>query len=172
LLADDMGLGKTLQLLSLLSWFYERNPEAPPSLIVAPPVLMQNWKNEARNFFNNFPEILLLHADGLSARRQPKQFIDQSLLDKKIANLLTPNWLGSAKVVLTTYETVRDYEFSLARQEFTVMICDEAQKIKTPNAQSTTAAKKQKAKFRIACTGTPVENSLADLFTYVSLLQS
>lgn len=171
LLADDMGLGKTLQLLSLLSWFYERNPEAPPSLIVAPPVLMQNWKNEARNFFNNFPEILLLHAEELSARRQPKQFIDQSLLDKKISNLLTPNWLGSAKVVLTTYETVRDYEFSLARQEFTFMICDEAQKIKTPNAQSTTAAKKQKAKFRIACTGTPVENSLADLWCLFDFIQ-
>ena len=171
LLADDMGLGKTLQLLSLLSWFYERNPEAPPSLIVAPPVLMQNWKNEAKNFFNNFPEILLLHAEGLSARRQPKQFIDQSLLDKKIVNLLTPNWLGSAKVVLTTYETVRDYEFSLARQEFTFMICDEAQKIKTPNAQSTTAAKKQKAKFRIACTGTPVENSLADLWCLFDFIQ-
>ena len=130
LLADDMGLGKTLQLLSLLSWFYERNPNAAPSLIVAPPVLMENWKNEAKNFFNNFPEILLLHADGLSARRQPKQFIDQALLDKKIANLLIPNWLGAAKVVLTTYETVRDYEFSLAKQEFTFMICDEAQKIK------------------------------------------
>jgi hypothetical protein len=171
LLADDMGLGKTLQLLSLLSWFYERNPDTPPSLIVAPPVLMQNWKNEAKNFFNNFPEILLLHAEGLSARRQPKQFIDQSLLDKKIANLLIPNWLGSAKVVLTTYETVRDYEFSLAKQEFTFMICDEAQKIKTPNAQSTTAAKKQKAKFRIACTGTPVENSLADLWCLFDFIQ-
>ncbi len=171
LLADDMGLGKTLQLLSLLSWFYERNPNAAPSLIVAPPVLMQNWKNEARNFFNNFPEILLLHAEGLSARKQPKQFIDQSLLDKKIANLLTPNWLGSSKVVLTTYETVRDYEFSLAKQEFSFMICDEAQKIKTPSAQSTTAAKKQKAKFRIACTGTPVENSLADLWCLFDFIQ-
>ena len=171
LLADDMGLGKTLQLLCLLSWFYERNPNASPSLIVAPPVLMKNWGNEAKNFFNNFPEILLLHAEGLSARRQPKQFIDQSLLDKKIANLLTPNWLGTAKVVLTTYETVRDYEFSLARQEFTFMICDEAQKIKTPNAQSTTAAKKQKAKFRIACTGTPVENNLADLWCLFDFIQ-
>lgn len=171
LLADDMGLGKTLQLLSLLSWFYEHNPNAAPSLIVAPPVLMQNWKNEAKNFFNNFPEILLLHAEGLSARKQPKQFIDQSLLDKKIANLLTPNWLGSAKVVLTTYETVRDYEFSLAKQEFSFMICDEAQKIKTPSAQSTTAAKKQKAKFRIACTGTPVENSLADLWCLFDFIQ-
>ncbi|QKM62678.1 SNF2-related protein [Polynucleobacter antarcticus] len=171
LLADDMGLGKTLQLLSLLSWFYERHPTAAPSLIVAPPVLMQNWKNEAKNFFNNFPEILLLHADGLTVRKQPKKFIDQALLEKKITNFLIPNWIGSAKVVLTTYETVRDYEFSLGRQEFTFMICDEAQKIKTPNAQSTKAAKKQKAKFRIACTGTPVENSLADLWCLFDFIQ-
>jgi SNF2-related domain/Helicase conserved C-terminal domain/Restriction endonuclease len=171
LLADDMGLGKTLQLLSLLSWFYERNPDSPPSLIVAPPVLMKNWKNEAEKFFNNFPEILLLHADGLNHRKQPKQFIDESLLKKKIANLLVPGWLGSAKVVLTTYETVRDYEFSLAKQDFVFMICDEAQKIKTPNAQATTAAKKQKAKFRIACTGTPVENSLADLWCLFDFIQ-
>jgi hypothetical protein len=171
LLADDMGLGKTLQLLSLLSWFYERNPDSPPSLIVAPPVLMKNWKNEAAKFFNNFPEILLLHADGLNHRKQPKQFIDNSLLEKKIANLLIPGWLGTAKVVLTTYETVRDYEFSLAKQDFVFMICDEAQKIKTPNAQSTTAAKKQKAKFRIACTGTPVENSLADLWCLFDFIQ-
>jgi SNF2 family DNA or RNA helicase len=86
ILADDMGLGKTLQLLSLLSWFYERNPDASPSLIVAPPVLMQNWKNEAKNFFNNFPEILLLHTEGLSARRQPKQFIDQEESERARGN--------------------------------------------------------------------------------------
>jgi hypothetical protein len=171
LLADDMGLGKTLQLLCLLSWHYEKNPDAPPSLIVAPPVLMQNWQNEAKNFFSEFPEILLLHADGLNKRKQPKEFIDKSLLEKKIANLLVPNWLGSTKIVLTTYETIRDYEFSLAKQDFDFMICDEAQKIKTPNAQATTAAKKQKSKFRIACTGTPVENSLADLWCLFDFIQ-
>ncbi len=171
LLADDMGLGKTLQLLCLLSWHYEKYPDAPPSLIVAPPVLMENWQNEAKNFFSEFPEILLLHSEGLNKRKQPKEFIDKSLLDKKIANLLVPNWLGSAKVVLTTYETIRDYEFSLAKQDFDFMICDEAQKIKTPNAQATTAAKKQKSKFRIACTGTPVENSLADLWCLFDFIQ-
>ena len=171
LLADDMGLGKTLQLLCLLAWHYELNPDALPSLIVAPPVLMQNWQNEASNFFTDFPEILLLHAEGLNKRKQPKEFIDKSLLEKKIANLLVPNWIGNAKIVLTTYETIRDYEFSLAKQDFVFMICDEAQKIKTPNAQATTAAKKQKSKFRIACTGTPVENSLADLWSLFDFIQ-
>jgi len=171
LLADDMGLGKTLQLLTVLAEHYETNPSSPPSLIVAPPVLMNNWVNEAAKFFINFPEILLLHGLGLTERRQPKSLIAQGLLDKKISNLLMPNWLGSAKIVITTYEAVRDYEFSLAKQDFTFLICDEAQKIKTPNALVTLALKKQKSNFRIACTGTPVENNLADLWCLYDFIQ-
>ena len=171
ILADDMGLGKTFQLLTVLASHYQRRPNDPPSLIVAPIALMKNWINEADKFFNNFPEILLLHGRNLDIRRQPKAQIADSLLDKKIDSLLKPGWLGSAKVVLTTYEVLRDYEFSLARQDFAYMICDEAQKIKTPNTLVTLAAKKQKAKFRIACTGTPVENSLADLWCLFDFIQ-
>lgn len=171
ILADDMGLGKTLQLLSVLAENYEKNPLSAPSLIVAPPALMENWVNEAAKYFNNFPEILLLHGEGLVERRQPKSFIDKGLLDKKISSLLIPNWLGNAKIVITTYEIIRDYEFSLAKQEFRFVICDEAQKIKTPNALVTLALKKQKASFRIACTGTPVENSLADLWCLFDFIQ-
>jgi hypothetical protein len=171
ILADDMGLGKTFQLLTVLASHYQKRPNDPPSLIVAPIALMKNWTNEANKFFDNFPEILLLHGRNLDIRRQPKGQIADSLLDKKIDSLLKPGWLGTAKVVLTTYEVLRDYEFSLARQDFTYMICDEAQKIKTPNTLVTLAAKKQKAKFRIACTGTPVENSLADLWCLFDFIQ-
>jgi len=171
ILADDMGLGKTLQLLTLLASHYQNRPTDPPSLIVAPIALMKNWINESSKFFDNFPEILLLHGRNLDIRKQPKGQIAQALIDKKIDSLLIPSWLGDAKVVLTTYEVLRDYEFSLARQDFVYMICDEAQKIKTPNALVTLAAKKQKAKFRIACTGTPVENTLADLWCLFDFIQ-
>jgi superfamily II DNA or RNA helicase len=171
ILADDMGLGKTIQLLTVLAEHYERNPNDPPSLIVAPIALMKNWIQEAEKFFIDFPEILLLHKKELDIRKQPKGQIDDRLQKLHITNLLKPNWLGTAKVVLTTYEVLRDYEFSLARQDFTYMICDEAQKIKTPNAMITLAAKKQKAFFRIACTGTPVENSLADLWCLFDFIQ-
>ena len=171
LLADDMGLGKTLQLLTFIASHYEKHPNDPPTLIVAPIALMRNWQNEAAKFFNNFPEILPLFGKDLDVRKQPKAQIDESLKERKISNLLRPNWLGTAKVVLATYEGLRDYEFSLARQEFVFMICDEAQKIKTPNALVTLAAKKQKARFRIACTGTPVENSLADLWCLFDFVQ-
>jgi hypothetical protein len=73
--------------------------------------------------------------------------------------------------VLTTYETLRDLEFSFAAEKWSIMICDEAQRIKNPNAMVTRAAKKQNAIFRVACTGTPVENTLADLWCLFDYVQ-
>jgi len=73
--------------------------------------------------------------------------------------------------VVTTYEVLNSYEFSLARQPFAFVICDEAQRIKTPGTQATIAAKALKADFRIACTGTPVENTLADLWCLFDFVQ-
>ncbi|GAB7535224.1 SNF2-related protein [Burkholderia sp. 3C] len=172
LLADDMGLGKTLQLLSVLAWYYEFNPNAAPSIIFAPKSLLENWANEARKFFNeSFPEVLVLYGDKLSDRKQPLGLIDSQLQDKGIVELLKPNWAGTAKVIVTTYEVLTSYEFSLAKQPLALLICDEAQRIKTPGTMVTLAAKKLKADFRIACTGTPVENSLADLWCLFDLVQ-
>lgn len=172
LLADDMGLGKTLQLLSVLGWYYETNPNAAPSVIFAPKSLLENWSNEARKFFNeSFPELLVLYGEELKDRKQPLGLIDSQLRDKGIVELLKPNWAGTAKVIVTTYEVLTSYEFSLAKQPFAFLICDEAQRIKTPGTLVTLAAKKLKADFRIACTGTPVENSLADLWCIFDLVQ-
>ncbi|MDO9074110.1 MAG: SNF2-related protein [Rubrivivax sp.] len=172
LLADDMGLGKTLQLLSLLAWYYEVNPNAAPSIIFAPKSLVENWANETRKFFNDsFPEVLVLYGDALTERKQPLGLIDSQLRDKGIVELLRPAWPGAAKVIVTTYEVLTSYEFSLAKQPFAFLICDEAQRIKTPGTLVTLAAKKLKADFRIACTGTPVENSLADLWCLFDLVQ-
>lgn len=171
LLADDMGLGKTLQLLCLLANHYEKNPDSPPSMIVAPVTLLDNWEQEVTKFFKNFPPVLRLHGNMLKQYKQPKELIDLQLLNENITNLLQPDWLGNAKLVITTYEIVRSYEFSLARQEFSFLICDEAQKIKNPTAIATLAIKKQKARFKIACTGTPVENHLVDLWNLFDWVQ-
>jgi HJR/Mrr/RecB family endonuclease len=172
LLADDMGLGKTLQLLSLLGWYYETTPTAPPSIILAPKSLLENWVNESRKFFTgSFPEVLSLYGDELRARKQPLSLIDGQLREKGIVDLLKPNWVGAAKIVVTTYDVLTSYEFSLAKQPFTFLICDEAQRIKTPGTMVTLATRKLKADFRIACTGTPVENSLSDLWCLFDLVQ-
>lgn len=171
-LADDMGLGKTFQLLALMASLIERVPNIEPMLVVAPVSLLENWAEEVGRFFmpNSLP-ILTAYGDTLKKLRVPRQQIEQRLqTEDGLIKFLRPNWVGTAKLVLTTYETLRDLEFSFAAQKWAIMVCDEAQRIKNPAAMVTRAAKKQNVAFKIACTGTPVENTLADmwcLFDYV-----
>lgn len=171
-LADDMGLGKTFQLLALMAWLLERDPSTSPMLVVAPVSLLENWAEEAAKFFvpGALP-LLTAYGPSLADLRVPRTQIDQRLLaEDGLVKFLRPDWVGDAKVVLTTYETLRDLEFSFAAQKWSLMVCDEAQRIKNPAAMVTRAAKKQNVAFKIACTGTPVENTLADmwcLFDYV-----
>lgn len=171
-LADDMGLGKTLQLLALMAWLLECDPNMSPMLIVAPVSLLENWTEEVNKFF--VPGVLPLltaYGDSLESLRVPRPQIDERLrMEDGLVKFLRPDWVGNAKLVLTTYETLRDLEFSFAAQKWSLMVCDEAQRIKNPAAMVTRAAKKQNVAFKIACTGTPVENTLADiwcLFDYV-----
>lgn len=172
LLADDMGLGKTLQLLCVLGRYYEQNPNAAPSIIFAPKSLLENWHNETQKFFTpSFPRVLVLFDEELKARKQPLGLIDSQLQQKGIVDLLKPGWVGGAKVIFSTYEVLTSYEFSFAKQPFAFVICDEAQRIKNPGALVTMSVKKLKADFRVACTGTPVENSLADLWCLFDFVQ-
>ena len=173
LLADDMGLGKTLQLLCFIGEYLETAEDKKPALVVAPVSLLENWESEINRFFSaKFGKVLSLYGDNLKQRKIPKHLISSQLRnDYGITNLLEDNWLGGADIVLTTYETMRDLEFSLGRVDWSIMICDEAQKIKVPTAMVTKAAKAQKADFKIACTGTPVENSLVDLWCLFDFIQ-
>ena len=171
-LADDMGLGKTLQLLTFIVSAFEADTGLPPALVVAPVALLENWKNELERFFQpgTLP-FLLLYGSSLKQLRVAKNEIDTTLKAEGVTRLLKKGWIGNNKLVLTTYETMRDLEFALASQPWSVMVCDEAQKIKTPAALVTRSAKKQKVRFRIACTGTPVENTLADLWCLFDFVQ-
>lgn len=173
ILADDMGLGKTIQLLTFIAWCIEKEPDGLPILIVAPVSLLDNWEREMRTFLE--PQLaqgtLRLYGRALTDARMRKSDIPSELKQYGIQNLLRPDWLQSRRVVLTTYETLRDQEFSLARQRWSVVICDEAQKIKNPAARVTQATKAMQARFRIACTGTPVENSLTDLWCLYDWIQ-
>lgn len=172
LLADDMGLGKTLQLLTFIAACREENPDLDPVLVVAPLALLANWQSEIDRFFKpgSFT-VLTLYGQRLSELRIPKREMAAELLANGITKLLRKDWVGGASIVLTTYETMRDLEFTLAAQPWSIMVCDEAQKIKNPTAMVTRTAKKQRVRFRIACTGTPVENSLADLWCLFDFIQ-
>jgi len=172
LLADDMGLGKTLQLLIVLAEIYEENQDELPSLIIVPKTLLQNWDREVEKFFNrSFPRHLVLYGDELKKRKQPRAKIDEELRTKGIADLLIPNWVGQNKVIITTYDVLTGFDFSFAKQGFAFVICDEAQRIKNPAANVSRSVRKLKAKFRVACTGTPVENSLVDLWCLFDFFQ-
>lgn len=173
LLADDMGLGKTLQLLTFMARLVEEDPLVDPMLVVAPVSLLENWKEEADKFFlSGTLPILTAYGDSLALLRVPRAAIDARLqTEDGLVRFLKPGWIGNAKVVLTTYETLRDLEFSFAAQRWSLMICDEAQRIKNPAAMVTRASKKQNVAFKIACTGTPVENSLADMWCLFDFVQ-
>jgi hypothetical protein len=173
ILADDMGLGKTLQLLTFMAAILEREPSCDPMLVVAPVSLLENWKEEAVKFFSEGAlPMLTAYGDDLKFLRVPRESIDERLRNEDgLVKFLVPNWIGTAKIVLTTYETLRDLEFSFATQRWSVLVCDEAQKIKNPSAMVTRSAKKQNVAFKIACTGTPVENSLADIWCLFDFIQ-
>ena len=171
-LADDMGLGKTLQLLTFIASCFEADPNLPPALIVAPVALLENWSNELYRFFEpGALPLLTLYGSSLKSLRVSSDDLDAELKSQGVTRLLVKGWRGDAKLVLTTYETMRDLEFAMASQSWSIMVCDEAQKIKTPAALVTRSAKKQKVRFRVACTGTPVENTLADLWCLFDFVQ-
>lgn len=153
LLADDMGLGKTLQLLSLIDW-YDKNGlnHYKPYLIVAPISLLENWENEYVKFFDK-PRIPVRVVTSKVAKHFTKG-VDRNFIQ----------FLQHRHIILTNYETVRSYQFSFCATNFAIVALDEAQKIKTPGTLVTNAAKALKADFKIAMTGTPVENTMVDLW--------
>jgi SNF2 family DNA or RNA helicase len=172
LLADDMGLGKTLQLLTFIAWAHEQDPGLPPALVVAPVSLLDNWREEIARFFAlGSLRVLTAYGDALAPLRVPRASIDADLQREGLVRFLRPDWRGSAQIVLTTYETLRDLEFSFAKEPWSILVCDEAQKVKNPNALVTRAVKKLNVRFRVACTGTPVENSFSDLWCLFDMVQ-
>lgn len=169
LLADDMGLGKTLQGLAFLAWLRESMHAGmiakTPILIVAPTGLLANWQAEHDRHLrgDGLGECVQAHGPGLRSLLKSASDGVPSLDQARLRNA---DW------VLTTYETLRDYDRDFGAVKFAVLLADEAQKVKTPGARVTDAIKGMNADFRIALTGTPVENRLADLWCIVDGVHS
>lgn len=180
LLADDMGLGKTFMALSAVEHYYQELNEVDetqkPTLIVAPLSLLENWKDEVGKTFEKSPfkDIVILQSDGELSRfrhggveirsgaREDGEFEPKYSLN--IGKEQRDRLDMPGRLVITTYQTIRDYQFSLCLIDWGIVIFDEAQNIKNPNALQTRAAKGLKADFKLVATGTPVENSLADFW--------
>ncbi len=148
-LADDMGLGKTLQAIALLAGIHAGTVRAPgadrerrPHLIIVPPSLLFNWESEIRRFFPQLAVTCYTGAERTTA-------------------------FGAADVVLTTYGLLRRDVARLEAIPFDVAVFDEAQAVKNILADTTGAARRVKARFVLAMTGTPLENHVGE---YLSIL--
>lgn len=145
ILADDMGLGKTIQILSLLC---QPKKHTKPTLILAPKSLIFNWENEAKKFT---PDLKVFAYTGANRRLQKE-------------NLL------KADLILTTYHTMRNDIDVFKTIDFDFLILDEAHQIKNSQSQANQAARLLRADKKIALTGTPIENSLMDLFSILGVV--
>ncbi len=162
LLADDMGLGKTFQALAFLAWIRAQDPHPKPVLIIAPTGLLANWRAEIERHLApcTLAPVIAAYGAGLAQMRDGLGR-DIDLGESRVE----VERFAHAGVVLTTYETMRDYHLSFARQPFAAIVYDEAQKLKNAASQMTRAAKTLNARFQLAMTGTPVENRLQDLWS-------
>ena len=169
LLADDMGLGKTLEALAFLSSLkkHAESEDLPdqPMLIVAPTGLLKNWKDEHDKHLSGAGLGRVVEAHGSALRHLRKGGAGrggelaggQPLLD--LEGLKTADW------VLTTYETLRDYQHSFGRVHWRAGVFDESQKIKNSGTRLTDAALAMNIDFALLMTGTPVENRPSDIWS-------
>ncbi len=145
-LADDMGLGKSPQTLALLQAERDAGTAAGPTLLICPMSLVGNWQREAARFT---PELAVHVHHGADRLAGPE--------------LATA--VAAADLVITTYGVVVRDRAALAGVEWARVVCDEAQNIKNAATRQAQAVRAIPAESRIALTGTPVENRLAELWS-------
>ncbi|MDX1524309.1 MAG: DEAD/DEAH box helicase, partial [Anaerolineae bacterium] len=150
-LADDMGLGKTIQTIALLLYEKETQPETGPSLLVCPTSVVVNWAKEVERFAPS----LTTHIHQGPDRLRGDKFIEQT---------------KTTDMILTSYAIARRDVETFKKIEWYGLILDEAQNIKNPDAKQTKAIRSLSAQFRLALTGTPVENRLAELWSIMHFL--
>jgi SNF2 family DNA or RNA helicase len=148
LLADDMGLGKTLQTLAFCAWLHATETSPGPALVVCPTSLVANWLREAARFT---PHLRTLDFTGpdRAARRADIPRVD---------------------LVVTSYAIMRRDIEQLRGENFALVALDEAQHIKNRGSQNAQGAKMLRARHRLILTGTPLENSVLDLWSLYDFL--
>ncbi len=144
-LADDMGLGKTLQVLAMLSQDCSKDKR---TLLIVPASLLSNWENEIKKFVPQL-SYKILHPSN------KKKDLD----------------IEGYQLIITTYSMVSKYDV-LTQNKWDIEILDEAQNIKNPRTKQTKAVKNINSSFKLALTGTPIENNLMDLWSLFDYLNS
>ena len=151
-LADDMGLGKTIQTISLLLREKERLGKLPaPVLLIAPTSVVTNWEREIGKFAPELQTYIHRGADRLRGQEMRSA-------------------VRGKDIMLTSYPVARLDAESIQSINWLAVILDEAQNIKNPSAKQTQVIRRFNAEFRIALTGTPMENRLSELWSIMHFL--
>lgn len=150
ILADDMGLGKTVQSLAMIVRQVERG--SGPFLVVAPTSVVSNWAREAEKFS---PGLNVATISGTKARRGGTELIDA---------------IAGADLVVTSYALFRIENDSYRGLAWAGLLLDEAQFVKNHQGKTYQCARRLDAPFKLAITGTPLENSLMDLWSMLSIV--
>ena len=189
LLADDMGLGKTLQTLCFLrlimqTYWKERCEISPlnldaqafesalckhPILIVVPPILLDNFEKQAQAAFENARDFKFLQLHGKNIRSyflESKFHLKGTELTLGRQALLDTDKLSAFRCIVITYDTLVNYQYSLAQVSWSVVLCDEVQKAKSTstNVSQSLKAVASKAMFTLLMSGTPIENNMNELW--------
>jgi hypothetical protein len=152
-LADDMGLGKTVQVLALLEGRRNAQPHPGPSLVVAPRTLLGHWQREAARFAPGLRVLSFADGDRSTAHAEP----------------LAQGFPG-CDLVLTTYGCLRRDAAALHDVQWDYVVLDEASAIKNERSQAHKAARLCRARHRLALSGTPIENHIAELWALFQFL--
>ncbi|ACB50703.1 unknown [Crocosphaera subtropica ATCC 51142] len=150
-LADDMGLGKTPQLIGFLLHLKSEDMLEQPTLVVCPTSVLNNWEREVKKFAPSL-STLIHHGD---KRSKGKAFIKA---------------VSEKNVIITSYSLIHRDIKSFEQVEWQGVVLDEAQNIKNPQAKQSQAVRQLSTQFRIALTGTPVENRLSELWSILDFL--
>ncbi len=146
ILADDMGLGKTVQVLSvILSYIQENKEKAKASIIICPSSLALNWYNEIQKFTPSL-KTLVISGDYVERKRKIETIYNH-------------------QIVVTTYDSLKRDIDLYTQYNFKYIVADEAQYIKNNNTKNSKAIKAINAETKFALTGTPIENSLSELWS-------
>ena len=149
-LADDMGLGKTVQTLAAIQQD-RRDGVEDPTLLVCPTSVLNNWRKEAARFTPDLP-LMMHHGPG---RKRDAEFVEAA---------------RQHAIVMASYGVLaRDVGF-MAEVPWRGIVLDEAQNIKNPATRQARAARSLGAEYRVALTGTPVENHVGDLWSVMQFL--
>ncbi|MBD2562230.1 MULTISPECIES: DEAD/DEAH box helicase [Nostoc] len=150
-LADDMGLGKTIQFIAFLLHLKEQDALENPTLLVCPTSVLGNWEREVNKFAPSL-KILQYHGD---KRPKGKAFLEA---------------VKKHDLIVTSYSLLHRDIKSLQSVPWQIIVLDEAQNVKNPEAKQSKAVRELEATFRIALTGTPVENRLQELWSILDFL--